>query len=650
MMYPKLALTNLKKNRKTYIPYFLTSIICVMMFYVMSTISKSSGIDRIQGAADLKIILSWTAAITGIFTIIFLFYTNSFLVKQRKKEFGLYQVLGMDRRNLAKMMIWETLLTTLSSLVMGILMGELLGRLMFLTLLKMVHFPSPLQFETKAATVGVTVLLFLSVFTITLLFNLFKVQKSNPTNLMQGQYVGEREPKANWLLALFGTATLGGGYFIAQTVKSPLAVVGLFFIAVILVIVGTYCLFTAGSIVVLKLLKKNKNFFYKSRHFISISGMIYRMKQNAAGLANICIMSTVVLVLVSVTTCTYIGIEDLLKNRFPSEVNMTVGDISTDNLDRLNQIVEEESEKYGIQVQNRRSYKEGYLPIVREGKSGRLVLDRSLQETSKEGEIIFGRVIPLSDYNGMTGQMEELGGSQILVFGASDNFSFDTIKLENETFHVKKEVEPKGWKKNIFVGIEEGVIVMSDEAVDTQLQQKGELSYYDYLDLSGSKKDKEAVVAAMSERVVQEVPQARFQYRDWEQESTYTLYGGFLFLGIFVGALFLMATVLTIYYKQISEGYEDRSRYQIMQKVGMSRKEVQGSIKSQVLMVFFLPLMAAVIHVAFAFKVMTKLLSLLYLTNVSLFVGCTIGSILCFALLYALVFMITSREYYKIVQ
>lgn len=369
MFYPKLALTNLKKNGKTYIPYLLTCVLTVMMFYVMYAISKNTGLDQMQGATSLKIILGWAVIVTGIFSVVFLFYTNSFLVKQRKKEFGLYQVLGMDKGNLTKMMAWESILTILVSIVLGLAAGILLGKLMFLILLKMMHFAVPLKFAVESDAMIGTIILFLIIFAITFIFNLFQVQTANPVELLHGGSQGEKEPKTKWLLALIGAATLGIGYYIAQTTDSPLAAIGKFFIAVILVIIGTYCLFTAGSIAFLKILKKNKKFYYQSRHFTSVSGMIYRMKQNAVGLANICIMSTIVLVLVSVSVSLYTGIEDALSTRFPTDLNIMIYDTSQENLDKADQIIKEETEKAGVGLENRVYYRAGAFTVIYDQKT-----------------------------------------------------------------------------------------------------------------------------------------------------------------------------------------------------------------------------------------------------------------------------------------
>lgn len=657
MFYPKLAWTNIKKNGKTYIPYILTGILTIMMLYVMTAISRNKGLNEMQGSAVLIMILKWAVAITGIFSAIFLFYTNSFLVKQRKKEFGLYQVLGMDKGNLAKMMVWETILTTGISLAAGLLLGVLLGKLMFLILLKMLRFEVAFKFAVEPQAMLATILVFLAVFAVTLVFNLFQVQTAKPVELLHGGSQGEKEPKTKWLITLIGVLTMGAGYYIAQTTDSPLEAVGKFFMAVILVIIGTYCLFTAGSIALLKFLKKNKKFYYQTKHFTSVSGLIYRMKQNAVGLANICIMSTVVLVLISVTFSLYAGMEDILSARFPTDLHITFQHSSLGNIEKEGQIIEEEAQKAGLKIENRSHYRAGVFTAVYKADEGKLLLEEDENTANETNNYRKLEIIPLSDYNQMEQKNETLNENQVLMVMQGEEFDSDTVCLQDENFEVKKVL--KNMKKaedelaNVVKNI---IIVMPDVGKIEELKEiygyegSDSVIYSDYLDLSGKQNAKESAISAIQKRVESEIPESFIEYKGKYREDFYALYGGFLFLGVFVGALFLMATVLIIYYKQISEGYDDRNRYQIMQKVGMSKKEVQRSIKSQVLLVFFLPLLVAIVHVAFAFKTMTKLLAIMNLINTHLFLMCTIGTVLIFAVFYGAVFLITSREYYRIVQ
>ncbi|MGC4019437.1 MAG: ABC transporter permease [Muricomes sp.] len=553
---------------------------------------------------------------------------------------------------------WETVLSTIFSIGAGLVLGVLLGRLMFLILLKIIHFSVPLKFSVEPESLVDTAILFLIIFFATLVFNLLQVQAAKTVDLLHGGNQGEKEPKTKWLLTLVGIAALGSGYYIAQTTESPLMAIGKFFIAVILVIIGTYALFMAGSIALLKCLKRNKKFYYQTRHFTSVSGMIYRMKQNAAGLANICIMSTVVLVLISISVSLYAGMEDIMNTRFPTDFRVDISNTAEDNLSRAKEIIKEEIEISGIKVTDRVAYKSGGLPSSWDKKNGKLILDVNDASISyAEDNFRALEMIPLSDFNEMENADMTLEANQLLVYMPEDKFESDKITIQNQEYEVKKVLtHMKIDKDNMSHVIKPVYLIVKDEAQITELINKyGEsgitgMIYTDMFNLKGDEKAVGAAMQSIREQLKTDVQECSAEYRQAFSQEFYAVYGGFLFLGVFVGALFLMATVLIIYYKQISEGYDDRGRYQIMQKVGMNHREVKSSIRSQVLMVFFLPLGAAVIHVAVAFKVMTKLLAVLNLINVNLFLMCTIGTVIIFAIFYVLVFWVTSREYYKIVQ
>lgn len=658
MFYPKLAVRNLKKNGKMYLPYLLTCVLTIMMFYVMSAIGKNPGIQKMNGADSLQLMLSWSVGITWVFAGMFLFYTNSFLIKQRKKEFGLYQVLGMDKGNLSKMMIWESFITCFIALAVGLLLGLLLGKLMFLVLLKIIHFEVPLEFAIIPQSVLTTVALFTAIFLVTLVFNLFQVRRANPIELLHGGQQGEKEPRTKWVLAVLGFIALGSGYLIAQTVESPIAAINLFFVAVILVIVGTYMLFTAGSLALLKILKKNRSFYYQTRHFTAVSGMIYRMKQNAVGLANICILSTVVLVLISVTSSLYIGMEDIMHTRFPTDVAVYVNNTNEEKQTQVEQIITEELKKSGLTEADVLKYQHGDMTFTFDKNNKSFISDIDQTDTIIGVEDYWAvKLIPLADYNGIEGKNISLEKNQVLVYAPEDDFDMETFSIGDEAFHVKKFLdETKIASTNTMGAMKVIYFVLDDKQTVSELYEKhgyegnNTLKYSYTCNLSGTDKEQGALAASINSRLTQAVPESGIEYRNDFRESFYKLYGGFLFLGIFVGALFLMATVLIIYYKQISEGYDDRDRYQIMQKVGMSHVEVKKSIRSQVLTVFFLPLVAAVVHVAVAFKVVTKLLLMLNLGNDGLTFLCTVGTIAVFSIFYGVVFWITSREYYKIVQ
>lgn len=656
MFYLKLAVTNIRKNRKSYFPYIFTCVLTIMMFYTMDAICKNKGIYEMPGSASMVYVLNMASWITGIFAAIFLFYTNSFLVKQRKKEFGVYQVLGMDKRNLIKMILCETCLTAAVSIGLGILLGILLGRLFFLVLLKMIRFSVPLSFAIETESIVRTLILSGVVFVITFCFNLLQIRKADPVELLHGGNTGEKEPKAKWLLALIGTAALAAGYGIALLTESPLASLVNFFFAVLLVIAGTYALFTSGSIVFLKLLKKNKNYYYQPAHFATISGMLYRMKQNAAGLANICIMSTIVLVLVSVSVSLYAGMQDILELRFPMEYHIMVHHPTAERVSQMQQIVEEELGKKQVQLED----EEELVSVSLMGNIG--VTSKSTVEITDElgGSLEKGFcnicVTILECYNAMEKKDTVLSGGEILLCSPEGKLQGDVVTIGEDDYRVKEylnSIRMERYKES--ASIPTIYVVVADQDEMYRLAEKyafgtaESIEYHQYFDPKGEKQACTDAMEAIFERGSQ-MGGTFFAWRTSSEESFYQLYGGFLFISVFVGSLFLMGTVLIIYYKQISEGLDDRERFQIMRKVGMSQKEVKQTIHSQVMTVFFLPLGAAVLHVAVAFKVLTKLMAVLNLTNVPLEAVCTAGTVAVFSVFYALVFLVTSREYYRIVR
>lgn len=659
--YPRLAFMNLKKNHKIYVPYLLTCIFTVMLFYALGAIAKNNGLAQIRGGTALPVVMGWVTAVAGGFALIFLFYTNSFLIKQRKKELGLYQVLGMDKKNLSVMMLWETLITGAVSLGAGLLLGLALGKLMFLVLLKISHFSVPLDFAIEPEALLQTVKLFLAVFALNLAYDLFQVMRGRLSEMVGASRAGEKEPKGKWLIALAGLVTLGSGYYIAQTADSPLTAVNVFFFAVILVVIGTYMLFISGSIVLLKLLKKNKRYYYRTKHFTAVSGMLYRMKQNAAGLANICIMSTAVIVVLSMCVCLYAGIEDSMDTQYPRDVTVHLPDGSEEGRVETEKLIAENSGEIGVTVENQVGYRMFLLPcMLREGEA---VFGNAMTFQDEASFTEYYRsmiLIPLEDYNRILGSEEVLAPGEALIYAPEDDYAYDSLLLGDEPYQVKKVLEnvplvSDGLMSNMVkavyvilpdVGSVEGLAVK----YGFSSEELNHVSYVSWFDMEGEAEACETMVRTLEEQITAVSPDAYVQYKEDSRDWTYAMNGGALFIGIFVGALFLLSTVLLIYYKQISEGYDDRENYQIMQKVGMDRREVRRVIRSQILAVFFLPLLGAFLHVAFAFRVMTMLLEVMFVANVPLFLLCTAGVTAVFTVFYVAVYMITSREYYRIVR
>jgi len=669
--FPMLALTNIGKNSKFYVPYLLTCIGTVAMFYIMCFISTDKGLDSMQGASSLKSMLFFGTVVVGIFSAIFLFYTNSFLMKRRQKELGLYNILGMEKRHIAKVMVYETFFIAAFSLTLGLGGGILLSKLLLLLLFQLLRFPVSIGFSVSGSALATSAILFCVIFFLTLLSNLGRIHLANPIQLLKGGQVGEREPKTKWLLAVVGVLAMGGGYTIALVTESPLSAIGLFFVAVVLVIIGTYCIFTAGSVAFLKLLRLNKGYYYQTKHFIPVSGMIYRMKQNAVGLANICILSTMVLVMVSGTVSLNLGIDNMLDNHYPTDIAITLGAPAKGEGEETLQQVKAAVAGAGRAIRDLTAYQSLTFSTVRDGDTFNAQVENYNDYTNSS---VF-ECVTAAHYEVLTGRTVSLLPDEVLVYSSAEKLG-GSFTLFDKTFVVSQRMDTSpvtseyaSWLANTHF-----IVVADDAVLDTLYTAQAnayrdsnpsEFKYHISFNLDGTDAEKLACSEAVAEVTKKPVTYTttnadgeeetvsyyynNMESRQAEQEEFYALYGGFLFLGLFLGALFLMAAVLIIYYKQVSEGYDDKERFEIMQKVGMSREEVKASIRSQILTVFFLPILMAVIHIAAAFKMITKLLALFQLTNVPLFLGCTAVTVLVFTIIYGVVYALTARVYYKIV-
>lgn len=660
-MYTKLAITNIKNNRQFYFPYLLTGIITVAMFYIMCALESNPGIQSMPGAKDLGLILRLGIGVIGIFAVIFLFYTNSFIIKRRKKELGIYNILGMEKRHIAKILSKEAFFTAIIAIGGGLVTGVLFHKLACMLLYRMIGFNGGITFSFSKKGVMITAILFAIVYLLTYIYDLFQVQLANPIELLQSGNKGEREPKTKAIMAVLGVLCLGAGYFIAITTKNPIKALTLFFVAVILVIIGTYLLFTAGSIALLKILRRNKGYYYQTKHFTSVSGMIYRMKQNAVGLANICILSTMVLVAVSTTVSLYVGIEDIMKERYPNEINISAYyDTGAPAEDSIAPIVEKSVKESGRKIRHEEDYLELYFAAIKD--QGQYSLDKEKVKTAGDrvsGFVVLTREDCKKKYNE---EIPELAENEVALFTIKKT-DMDTLVLENRSYHVKeiKQFQNTEDFETIADIMDEYYYVIVNDVQDMerlwQLQKEiyqensSSISRQVRLDIDGDSEQKKECFENIKTALEPEQAKARIliDSRQSNLDEFYQIYGGFLFLGLFLGILFLMITVLIIFYKQISEGYDDKERFSIMEKVGMSNDEVKATIRSQVRTVFFLPILMAAVHVGMAFPMIKRLLSLFGLSNTALFAGCMAGTILVFALIYLLVFLKTSKTYYKIV-
>ena len=568
--YLRLAGRSLRLNGKFYLPYLLSGMVTAAMFYDILFLNMNRGIYRMQGVNAVRGLLGFGAIVVAVFSFALLCYTNSFLLKRRQKELGLYNILGMEKRHMARLLFWETVYSALLSVLGGLLLGILLSKLLLLLLCAAIGLDAPFGFEVPREAAVYTAVVFGGIFLLNYLLNLLRLNRVKPIELLHGGESGEREPRTKWVLTVLGLLTMSAGYGLSLTVSDPVNALTLFFLAVVLVIVGTYCLFTAGSIALLKALRKNKKYYYQTRHFTAVSGMLHRMKRNAAGLATICILSTMVLVTVSTTLCLYVGVDEMLDRMYCRDVQTYVNRGAPEDLPKVKALYERKAAELGVEMKD---------------------------------------------------------------FAALCFYAPATEYANNRT-----DIEP--------------YLPQADGADPVGDPSDGPLRVYVGCNLAP---DADANLFAASVAVgTRDLPLSSSWYFTEDCRAGRTDFwaslGGFFFIGLFLGALFLMAAVLIVYYKQVSEGYEDARSFSIMQQVGMTQAEVKSSIRSQVSTVVFLPLLAAACHTAGAFPMTKKILLLFGLSNTGLFLLCSGLTLLVFALAYYCIYRLTAREYYRIVK
>ena len=667
-IFSRLAKQNIRNNKSTYIPYIITCIFCIAMIYMMEFLRDCPTLDQaVRQAAEVRMIVFTGEIVVEIFCIIFLIYSNSFLMKRRQKEIGLYNILGLERNHIGIVMFLETIITSIGSLAGGIAVGIIGSKLALLLLLKLLHIPSVLGFYISVKGIFTCLFMFGIVFLMILFLNLAKIHLSRPVELLRGNNTGEKEPAAKWLMALIGFICLGAGYYLAVTTESPIKAITIFLLAVILVMAGTYLLFTAGSIVILKFLRRRKSFYYRTGNFISISGMLYRMKQNAIGLASICILSTGVLLMISMTVSIYFGMNDIMLNRYPYDVDMSVTSISEDECQTAIEAFEKAIADNKVPVE--KSVEEIYLDIVC-SKNGDQILIKPANTIRNSDSVLVLSLLNQAEYKRLTGISANLNDGEIFAWYPSA-VQKDSVTVDETEFTVKKWLDKNPLTCGEDAVSDNAVLVVTDEdfkkfdEMRTEMYKgvssapAGEdLTLHLGLDITGSETDKIDFGTPVMEVVKDLKKNGGLSENSWitsgirqqEYESYYADNGSLLFIGIFLGSLFLMGTAMIIYYKQISEGYEDQKRFEIMQKVGLSRREVRSSVRRQILMVFFLPLLMAMLHITMAFPMIRRMLLLFGMTNTKLFIGCTAGTVLIFAVVYELIYLMTARSYYHIVE
>ncbi|WP_448913453.1 FtsX-like permease family protein [Gemella sp.] len=665
--YSKFALNNLVKNKRFIVPYVLSTIFTIMSFYILSSLAFGDNLNKLpNGIEATKQVLSLGIIVIAIFSTIFLFYTYSFLVKRRVREFGLYAVLGMTKKQIAKILVLETIFIAITTLVVGIGLGILFDKLMLLILLKLFSATVTFGFSITPIAVVFSVLLFGGIFFLLLLYTVIKIARLRIVALLKDENKGEKEPKSRWILAIIGLALIGYGYYTAQTVQNPVKAILVFFYAVIAVIIGTYLVFMAVSITVLKIMKNNKNFYYKPKNFISVSGLLYRMKRNAVGLANICILSTMVLVTMGSTSALYAGMEKSYNERFPRQIMVEGYNSTSDKLKKIENNAKISAKEAGTEIQDIVAYNS--LPMV-----GRLVEDKFNFESNVGVDLSNVKmivVLELKDYNKVANKNKTLESNEILLhIDKKGNYNHNNISLNGSDYKIKEKLSefPGALGSAAANFMDTYYAVVKDDKEVTKLATKltdlsskelekrgisiqtGIPTVQNYVAFNIKDTDKEAKVIENFKKLEKE-NSVNIEGKDENKLTFRGVFASFLFIGVFISLIFVTSQVVIMYYKQISEGYEDKGNFEIMRKVGITDKQIKQSIRSQVLLIFFSPLIIATLHTIVAYPFIEKILRLFLVTDNSIFLQALAVTIVVFAIFYLIVYAITSKIYYRIIK
>lgn len=676
LLSPKLAWQGIRKNAETYLPYLLMGILMVGVSYIMNYLTRPALMGALSMGGTTLMVLQMGKIVISVFSVIFLYYCNSFLIRRRMKEFGLYNILGMGKGNIARVMLWETLLTALLVFAGGLLLGLSLSRLVEMALINLLHADYTVPMELFYPD-GVTwvLLLFGGIYVLILLANLLRMRLSNPVALLKSENTGEKPPKANWFFGLIGLLILLSAYYVAAVSQSPLEALIFFFIAVLMVIVATYLLLVSGSVTLCRMLRRNKRYYYQTRHFISVSAMAYRMKRNGAGMATICILCTMVLVILTSTVCLYGGTDNMVDAICPQDINLTIGLEARDGeenwkrLDAMQQMALDVTEEMGLTPENITSQR----ALVATGKVQNGDYGIITDADSLKANVLELTVYPLSVYEQATGETVTLADRELLYASFKTNETFSSMSFYGSApyrmIHAEKEL-PKRLLSADYRSAWGCLVVFTNdaEAFRSEItalvgEKSGEAMMMDRLALHfdlASEADtdtQEKLVKTLRSEAMKltgkdfyGMSSLSVDTRSLCRRDYLSLFGGLFFLGMVLGPLFSIAAVLIMYYKQICEGYEDAERFAVMRKVGLTDAEIRRSVNSQVLTVFFAPLLMAGLHMLFAMPMIRLILGAFGLHNDSLFYGIGIGCYVVFAVIYALMYLLTSRRYYRIVR
>ena len=658
LFYSKFALNNLVKNKRFILPYIFSAIFTIASFYILTSLSLGSNLDKLpQGISATKQVLGFGVIVIAIFSAIFLFYTYSFLIKRRVREFGLYSVLGMTKKQIARILILETIFIAVITLVFGLAFGLLFDKLMLLVLLKLFTAGVSFGFVITPIAVFLTILLFGGIFFLLLIYTVVKISRLKIVALLKEENNGEREPKARLILALLGLGLTGYGYYLAQTIQNPIKAITMFFIAVLAVIFGTYLIFMAVSITVLKLMKNNKTFYYKPKNFISVSGLLYRMKRNAVGLANICILSTMVLVTMGTTSALYAGSEEAYNTRFPRDIIVNGYRSTEGKLAEIEKNVKKATQDAGVETKDLVSY--NMLNVV--GRLNGTEINYESEFTGSFDKIKSIVVLELKDYNKVSKEQKTLNDGETLLFiDKKGKYEANEIAVQGVNLKIKEKLTdfPGALGTAAANIMDTYYVVVKDNAdvkkIESALKKKLNMSdeegeVYNYVGFNISDKTKEAQVIENFKQLEKE-SNINIEGKAENETNFKGFYASFLFIGVFISMIFVVSQVVIMYYKQISEGYEDKGKFGIMRKVGLTDRQIKQSIRSQVLMIFFAPLAVATLHTVVAYPFIEKILKLFLATNNNVFLIALAVTIAVFAVFYLIVYLITSRIYYRIIK
>lgn len=666
-IYLKMATDNIGKNRKTYLPFIISSVCTIMMTYIVLALSTNDGLSTIPGGANLQTILSMGYIVLIFFSAIFLFYINSFMIKTRKKEFGIYNILGMDKKHIMQVLSYEMIFVFILSSITGIVSGVILNKVSVLLIRNVMEAPISFGSEFSFSSMIWTIIFFGVIFLLILLGNIYQIHISSPIELLKGSNVGEKEPKTNWLKALLGVLITGAGYYLSLTIQSPISEIQKAFIAVLLIIIGTYFLFTSVSIAILKLLKNNKDFYYQINHFIPVSGMFYRMKKNGIGLANICIMSVGTIILLSIGISMFISPQDQIDSQYPSDAfaeviledNNNIIDKEIQLKEEISQVIVDAAKEADVTLDNTVLY--SFLNMSAIPTTNGFTVTEDVYFDSNTVTLY---LIDQNNYQELTGQTLSLNEDEIYIHGTNDEVDKNAISILDTTFNAKTmdnmEEFAIGNKTTSEISDVYYIIVNDISTLNTiEEKQKAILGEDFSRDItvsaqinlaSNTKNNEELAFGEMLEGHLKSSDMdVLVDTKTAAESELLALHSGVLFLVLNLGILLLLATILTIYFKQISEAYDDKDRYEVMRKIGLSQKEIKRAITTQTLMVFFLPLIVAGIHIIAAFPLMRKFMILILLNNVDLFLISVIVSFLIFSVIYILIYRMTAKAYYEIV-